>query len=169
VILSLVLSSPVSFFLALCRWSGLHHFSCFKEYPLPSPWKRFEAPSLAYPASYPCTSFTYGSSQNPRLWLLCKKIVERMPSDQRRHRPNQSGQDEDTENRELTYMTVASEIRRVLHSYGIHSSTVQPEYALDGMDEDTASLHSACLIPCMTDADCDPANACCPPTPRATD
>ena len=51
-----------------------------------------------------------------------------------------NGQDEDTGDRELTYMTVASEIRRVLHSYGIHSSTIQPEYALDGIDEDTVSL-----------------------------
>jgi len=73
-------------------------------------------------------------------------------------------------NRERVYMNVAVEIRRVLHDFGIHSSTIQPEYAMDGIDEETASLHSACLIPCMAEAECDPANACCPPsatTPRS--
>jgi len=69
----------------------------------------------------------------------------------------------EVENGEHLYMSVASEIRRVLHDFGIHSSTIQPEYAMDGINEDTASVGSGCLIPCMADADCDPANACCPP------
>ncbi|KAG8870947.1 hypothetical protein FRB97_009226 [Tulasnella sp. 331] len=37
---------------------------------------------------------------------------------------------------ETTYMNVASEIRRVLHDYGIHSSTIQPEYVMDGLDDE---------------------------------
>ncbi|KAG8904633.1 hypothetical protein FRB99_001398 [Tulasnella sp. 403] len=71
---------------------------------------------------------------------------------------------------EQVYMVVASEIRKVLHEFGIHSSTIQPEYAIDGMDDDSISNQSGCLIPCMADADCDPENACCPPAaPRACD
>lgn len=38
---------------------------------------------------------------------------------------------------EHVYMAVASEIRRILHEFGIHSSTIQPEYATDGMDDET--------------------------------
>jgi solute carrier family 30 (zinc transporter), member 1 len=30
--------------------------------------------------------------------------------------------------REVEFMPIASEIRRVLHKHGIHSSTIQPEY-----------------------------------------
>ncbi len=30
--------------------------------------------------------------------------------------------------REFEFMTIASDIRRVLHRHGIHSSTIQPEY-----------------------------------------
>ncbi|KAG8910385.1 hypothetical protein FRC01_006365 [Tulasnella sp. 417] len=41
---------------------------------------------------------------------------------------------------EHVYMAVASEIRRILHEFGIHSSTIQPEYATDGMDDDTHQL-----------------------------
>lgn len=85
-------------------------------------------------------------------------------------------------NEEYVYMTVASDIRRVLHDYGIHSSTIQPEYVMDGTIDEAvsfpptgppvavsydmllicqSSIRSGCLIPCMTDAECDPANACC--------
>lgn len=33
------------------------------------------------------------------------------------------------------YMSLASEIRKVLHSYGIHSATIQPEFVEDQIDE----------------------------------
>ncbi|KAG8991831.1 hypothetical protein FRB94_009692 [Tulasnella sp. JGI-2019a] len=64
---------------------------------------------------------------------------------------------------ETVYMSVASDIRRVLHDFGIHSSTIQPEYVMDGSEDEASSIRSGCLIPCMTDATCDPSNACCPP------
>lgn len=40
---------------------------------------------------------------------------------------------------EHVYMSVAADIRRVLHEFGIHSSTIQPEYAMEGT-EDAVSL-----------------------------
>ncbi|CEP09003.1 hypothetical protein [Parasitella parasitica] len=33
------------------------------------------------------------------------------------------------------YMTLASEIRKILHGYGIHSATIQPEFIEDQIDE----------------------------------
>ncbi|KAG8966366.1 hypothetical protein FRC05_002688 [Tulasnella sp. 425] len=48
----------------------------------------------------------------------------------------------DVEGGEHVYMAVASEIRRILHEFGIHSSTIQPEYATDGMDDETRQLQS---------------------------
>lgn len=33
------------------------------------------------------------------------------------------------------YMILASEIRRILHGYGIHSATIQPEFIEDQIDE----------------------------------
>lgn len=33
------------------------------------------------------------------------------------------------------YMSLGSEIRKVLHSYGIHSATIQPEFVEDQIDE----------------------------------
>jgi len=72
---------------------------------------------------------------------------------------------EDPESEEFVYMSVAADIRRVLHEYGIHSSTIQPEYCMDGTEDDTTSEHSVCLLPCSGELDCDPSSACCPPVP----
>jgi zinc transporter 1 len=33
------------------------------------------------------------------------------------------------------YMVLASQIRKVLHGYGIHSATIQPEFIEDQVDE----------------------------------
>lgn len=57
-------------------------------------------------------------------------------------RPDESRTNETGEH---AYMTVASEIRRVLHDFGIHSSTIQPEYVMDGPDDEAvSSLLTAC-------------------------
>ena len=49
---------------------------------------------------------------------------------------------------EFLYMTVAADIRRALHEHGIHSSTIQPEYCVDGSDGDSvsSSLHSFSVV-----------------------
>jgi len=82
------------------------------------------------------------------------------------------------------YMNLARQVRRCLHAYGIHSSTIQPEFAPDGETEDTqnltqasssadanppsraASLQSdpqACLLEC--DDNCGRRGQCCPKKP----
>lgn len=65
------------------------------------------------------------------------------------------------------YMSVAANIRKVLHEFGVHSSTIQPEVHLgsqDGMSDahliDTTE--TTCLIQCPPSAACPPENACCP-------
>ncbi|EIW86645.1 cation efflux protein [Coniophora puteana RWD-64-598 SS2] len=70
--------------------------------------------------------------------------------------------------RELDFMPVAVEIRRVLHLRGIHSSTIQPEYhpssTTDAIPEEHLKGETSCLILCPADENCDPLeNACCPP------
>ncbi|OAC99828.1 hypothetical protein MUCCIDRAFT_147678 [Mucor lusitanicus CBS 277.49] len=85
------------------------------------------------------------------------------------------------------YMLLASEIRKILHGYGIHSATIQPEFIEDQIDEkyqptdqdimDDSSkddeklqvhgiereLHSSstCLLRCIEDSCLE--NTCCPP------
>ncbi|KAG7091301.1 hypothetical protein E1B28_010347 [Marasmius oreades] len=62
------------------------------------------------------------------------------------------------------FMPVAQQIRRLLHNQGVHSSTIQPEYAGNG--EAPKNTQSNCLIECPRDHQCDPQeNACCPPPP----
>ncbi|THV04871.1 cation efflux protein [Dendrothele bispora CBS 962.96] len=68
--------------------------------------------------------------------------------------------------RKHDFMRVAATIRLVLHHHGIHSSTIQPEYA--GMTRPEEQLETCeetpCLIVCPPDRECDPReNACCPP------
>ncbi|KAF9262672.1 cation efflux protein [Marasmius fiardii PR-910] len=62
------------------------------------------------------------------------------------------------------FMPVAQQIRKLLHHQGVHSSTIQPEYASTG--EVPKNTESNCLIECPRDQQCDPQeNACCPPPP----
>jgi zinc transporter 1 len=39
------------------------------------------------------------------------------------------------------YMLLGSEIRKLLHGYGIHSATIQPEFIEDQLDEKKVSPH----------------------------
>jgi zinc transporter 1 len=85
------------------------------------------------------------------------------------------------------YMELARQVRSCLHAYGIHSSTIQPEFAPDG-DDNTATPPGssgsgprngnagtsglsgstpttelpACLLDCGNE--CLPKNQCCPPS-----
>jgi len=69
------------------------------------------------------------------------------------------------------YMEQASAIRKCLHEYGIHSSTIQPEFALgseapNSPTQSTSRLGSergdrSCLLEC--DDDCGGGKSCCPP------
>ena len=43
--------------------------------------------------------------------------------------------------RDVDYMTVADQIRKVLHEFGVHSSTIQPEFGND--DEELAEVSLA--------------------------
>lgn len=83
------------------------------------------------------------------------------------------------------YMNLARQVRRCLHAYGIHSSTIQPEFSPDPEAEETqnqtqassssadpnppsraASLRSdpqACLLEC--DDHCARGGQCCPKKP----
>ncbi|KAF8507108.1 cation efflux protein [Russula emetica] len=65
--------------------------------------------------------------------------------------------------REVEFMPIASEIRRVLHTHGIHSSTIQPEYhpIRDAVLEER-SKYMNCLISCPADSPCSVEQACCP-------
>jgi len=75
--------------------------------------------------------------------------------------------------KDTDYMEVAADIRRVLHEFGVHSSTIQPEFHSgtgDGTDIrliDTSD--TTCLIQCPPGAACPPENACCPPNARLID
>ncbi|EFR01633.1 hypothetical protein MGYG_04635 [Nannizzia gypsea CBS 118893] len=66
------------------------------------------------------------------------------------------------------YMTLARHVRKCLHSYGIHSSTVQPEF-YPGSEEDslrpgssqlTTVASESCLLECGEN--CAPDRQCCP-------
>ena len=63
------------------------------------------------------------------------------------------------------FMRVASDIRKVLHYHGIHSSTIQPEYPprqTSSEEHLTTSPEESCLIVCPRDQKCDPSeNSCC--------
>lgn len=62
--------------------------------------------------------------------------------------------------RDVDYMNVADSIRKVLHEFGVHSSTIQPEFGVEDDNISNVSEH-ACLIRCPPEA-CG-ADACCPP------
>ncbi|TXT13072.1 hypothetical protein VHUM_01473 [Vanrija humicola] len=61
------------------------------------------------------------------------------------------------------YMQVANEIRHVLHSHGIHSVTIQPEFsdAAGDSDDDADAGERSCLIRCPPEQCV--ADTCCPP------
>ncbi|PIL31600.1 transporter [Ganoderma sinense ZZ0214-1] len=72
--------------------------------------------------------------------------------------------------RKHDFMPIATQIRKVLHDRGVHSSTIQPEYhhPRNSPPEEhlRTSAESSCLIMCPADQICDPSeNACCPPPP----
>ncbi|KAA1468197.1 cation efflux protein [Dentipellis sp. KUC8613] len=72
-----------------------------------------------------------------------------------------------TASRNLDFMPIASNIRKVLHQHGIHSSTIQPEYhpSRGAIPEEflKTTEDTCCLIGCPSDQACNPDNACCPP------
>lgn len=50
-------------------------------------------------------------------------------------------------------MAVADRIRKVLHEYGVHSSTIQPEFAADTVensDTDVCYVSAFCFIQKLT-------------------
>ena len=93
------------------------------------------------------------------------------------------------------YMLLARQVRRCLHEYGIHSSTIQPEFCLDSGHRHTSAQHSenedagspkakagskggskaasmrsdaeACLLDCGDE--CDEGGQCCAPSTVETD
>ncbi|GET01401.1 zinc/cadmium resistance protein [Rhizophagus clarus] len=89
------------------------------------------------------------------------------------------------------YMEIAADIRKVLHAYGVHSVTIQPEYVKIGLNRndggevimvvensakgvvelvanDVDNHETACLLRCNLDSSCTP-NLCCPsPVPTTT-
>ncbi|CED82790.1 Zn2 transporter ZNT1 and related Cd2 /Zn2 transporters (cation diffusion facilitator superfamily) [Phaffia rhodozyma] len=72
--------------------------------------------------------------------------------------------------RENEYMATVDSIRRVLHNYGIHSSTIQPEFPTLTPTTNNLALPPSsdqaigddCLLRCPPEGDCAPAQ-CCPP------
>ncbi|TFY71919.1 hypothetical protein EVG20_g1078 [Dentipellis fragilis] len=72
-----------------------------------------------------------------------------------------------TASRNLDFMPIASNIRKVLHQHGIHSSTIQPEYhpSRGAIPEEflKTTEDTCCLIACPSDQACNSDNACCPP------
>ncbi|KAH7344959.1 cation efflux protein [Rhizoctonia solani] len=75
--------------------------------------------------------------------------------------------------RPMEFMAIAARVRGVLHAFGVHSSTIQPEYAEVGVsahaseEELRAGVDDGCLAPCGLPGQkqCAPEDGCCPPTP----
>ncbi|CAE6472224.1 unnamed protein product [Rhizoctonia solani] len=78
--------------------------------------------------------------------------------------------------RPMEFMAIAARVRGVLHAFGVHSSTIQPEYAEVGVsahvseEELRDSVDDGCLAPCGLPGreQCAPEDGCCPPTPGQT-
>jgi zinc transporter 1 len=62
---------------------------------------------------------------------------------------------------EKRYMDLAAKVKHKLHGHGIHSTTVQPEYAPESDDCEKESEHT-CMLRC-TSTDCQD-KMCCPPS-----
>ena len=60
------------------------------------------------------------------------------------------------------YMATVQGIRKVLHDYGIHSSTIQPEFSHVGDVASEGDAEENCLIKCPPESACAP-DQCCPP------
>lgn len=60
------------------------------------------------------------------------------------------------------YMEVANAIRQELHTHGIHSVTIQPEFYDGGAISDSDDDELTCLIRCPPEQCA--ADTCCPPT-----
>jgi zinc transporter 1 len=78
------------------------------------------------------------------------------------------------------YMSIATKIRQTLHAYGIHSTTIQPEFVKTGpegkgifiknltsgdeqfVNNELEAHESACLLLCSEDETC-ARSLCCPP------
>ncbi|CAE6469960.1 unnamed protein product [Rhizoctonia solani] len=75
--------------------------------------------------------------------------------------------------RPMEFMAIAARVRGVLHAFGVHSSTIQPEYAEVGVsahaseEELGEEVGDGCLAPCGLPGQkqCAPEDGCCPPTP----
>ncbi|CAG8620393.1 4910_t:CDS:10 [Paraglomus occultum] len=83
------------------------------------------------------------------------------------------------------YMSIATRIRQTMHTYGIHSTTIQPEFVKvspDGksifikslntgneqlVDNEVETHESACLLLCSEDETC-ASSLCCPPPDNPT-
>ncbi|CAE6426766.1 unnamed protein product [Rhizoctonia solani] len=71
------------------------------------------------------------------------------------------------------FMAIAARVRGVLHAFGVHSSTIQPEYAEVAVsahaseEELRGCVGDSCLAPCGAPGQkgCAPEDGCCPPTP----
>lgn len=48
--------------------------------------------------------------------------------------------------RDTDYMAVADNIRKILHEYGVHSSTIQPEFAAETDDNSDNDVRCASLF-----------------------
>jgi zinc transporter 1 len=58
-------------------------------------------------------------------------------------------------------MVIAAAVKDRLHAYGIHSTTVQPEFiSIEGQEEGVEDSRT-CLLKCVSSA-CEP-KTCCPP------
>ncbi|CUA76755.1 putative zinc transporter protein DDB_G0282067 [Dictyostelium discoideum] [Rhizoctonia solani] len=75
--------------------------------------------------------------------------------------------------RPMEFMAIAARVRGVLHAFGVHSSTIQPEYADVAVsahvseEELGGCANEGCLAPCGLPGreQCAPEDGCCPPTP----
>jgi len=98
------------------------------------------------------------------------------------------GADKGAGERGAQYMKLARAVRKSLHTYGIHSTTIQPEFCSavnaktrdteepgtedescreEDSGTDTAEQNGDCLLDC--EDDCGPAGKCCGPPVTAAD
>lgn len=69
--------------------------------------------------------------------------------------------------KDVEFMKAAAAIRAVLHSHGVHSCTIQPEFSHGRSDPGVyPTFDEHCLIPCAPGEDCPPDAACCGPVTR---